>query len=602
MLKGAGMSIAGAILSACGGTATPNTPNQASTGATAASGGAASSGATTAAGASSITNALGVALPGDALPLDQQYILLPVGQTGGGYGHIMESLYNRAFEHAGGYETLTTLNTNLEVVGVGAESWKVSEDGLQWDFALRKDLTFSDGTPITAEDWVYTLRRSLSNGYDFAWFYYDIKNAAKVTSKELPPEQLGIEAVDTHTLRVTTEAPTPYFPAIGVWFGVAPKQAYEKNGDNWALDPAKYISSGPFILKEFERGVRHKWELNPSYKGVRKPYVTEIREQLLPQGPAGTPTGSLPSYIAKETQQYIIDGNTPAGEAGLIEQNPILKSESHPQPPGSTDYLGFNTLPGKFAPLDNPDVRMALSKAIDKETLVKEIFRGFAEPAWGILPKGFPNNNDEALKKLDPNVYDPEAAKQLLSKAGYAGGAGFPTFELWLRQPNTAQQAMAQAIQARWKENLGITVELKPADFQSFTDTSFAQKNAPMYFVSYSLDYYDPATFLNVFRNGGRHPHENPEWTEFYNKANATLQPEERLTLLKQAEQQLVESTAWYFLQSPFSIYLWPCNLAGETVQPNKDGYQFNTGGGVGSPHAYEGLYWSNSTCRADLR
>jgi oligopeptide transport system substrate-binding protein len=540
------------------------------------------------------TNALGVTLPPDALPLSEQYILEPVGEVGGGYGHIMESLYNRAFEHAGGYETLTTLNTDLEVVPVACEGWTVSEDGLSWDFALRKDLVFSDGKPITAHDWVFTLRRALANQYDFGWFYFDIKNAAKVYSKELPPEELGIEAVDDYTLRITTEAPTPYLPGLGTWFGVAPRHAYEEYGENWALDPAKYVSSGPFKLTVFERGVRHKWELNPTYKGIRRPYIAEIREEKLPKG--------LPAYIAGDIKRYTIDMNTPAGEVALINSNPILRAESHPQPSSFTDYLGFNTLAGKFPPLDNPNVRLALCKAIDKEVLVAQIYSGFANPAWGILPAGFPNYIGDQLKELEPNKFDPEAARQLLANAGYPDGKGFPVFELYIRQPTDKQLALCEAIQARWKEVLGIQVELRPSDFQSFTAAAFKDRTAPMYHVGYSLDYYDPATFLNVFRNGGRHPHENPEWTEFYNQANATLDFAKRFELMAEAEKQLVLSTAWYFLVSPFSIMLWPCNLKGETLQPNKNGFAFWGGGGVGCPHAYEGMYWAQSDCRKGLR
>ena len=568
-----------ATLTACGGQA-PQTPNSAAT--------------TGEPAAVSLVNALGVQLPADALPLDQQFRLEPISETGGGFGHIMESLYNRAFEHAGGYETLTTLDNDLKVIGIGAESWSVADDGLTWDFKLRKELVFSDGKPVTANDWVYTLQRSLSNGYDFGWFYSDIKNASKVLSKELPVEQLGISAPDDYTLRIVTEAPTPYLPAIGVWFGVAAKHAYEQNGENWALDPAKYVASGPFTLKEFERGVKHRWELNTTYKGIRRPYFTQIREEKLPS--------SLPAYIAGDLRAYEINGNSPANEAQMVESNPALKAEAHRQPSSNTDYLGFNTLAGKFPPLDNPDVRMALSKAIDKEKLIGEIFRGFADPAWGILPKGFPNYIGDRLKALEPNKYDPEAARQLLSKAGYADGKGFPSFDMWVRQPTPAQLALAQALQARWKENLGITIEIRPADFQSFTDTAFVQKNAPLYYVAYSLDYYDPATFLNVFRNGGRHPHENEAWTTAYNTANATLAPDELFKLMAQSEEDLVTSTAWYFLQSPVTQMLWPCNLAGEAIQPNKDGFQFHLGGGVGCPHAYEGMYWSNSTCRADLK
>jgi ABC-type oligopeptide transport system substrate-binding subunit len=607
LLKGAGLVVMGAagngLLAACGGPAAPAAgPTTAATDAalgaaptaaaeTTPAPAAATTAAVTAAPATGgASGAAGASLPPDALAADKQIWVTGIGQTGGGFGHIMESLYNRAFEHNGGAESLTTLNNDLEVVGVGAESWKASDDGLSWDFKLRQGLTFSDGRPVTAKDWVYTLRHSLSNKYDFGWFYFDIKNASKLAEGKAKPEELGIEALDDYTLRITTEAPTPYLPALGVWFCVAPDQAWEKLGENWALDPAKYVSSGPFILKEFQRDVQHRWTRNDKYSGSRKVYFTEIQEKTLPKG--------LPPYIAGDVQGYTIDSTTPAGEVAMINGNPVLKSEQHPQPSSYTDYLGFNTLAGKFKPLDNPDVRMALSKAIDKEQLVKDIFRGLADPAWGILPKGFPNYIGDELKGLDPNKYDPAVAKQLLSKAGYADGKNFPKLELWVRQPTPAQSALAQAIQARWKENLGIEVELKPADFQSFTDTVFTKKNAPMYYVGYSLDYYDPATFLNVFRSTGRHPHEDKAWDDFYNKANANLKLDERMKQLQEAEKRLVNSTAWYFLANPFSVSLWPCNLAGEQLKPNKSGYQFNGGGGVGSIHAFEGMYWSNSDCR----
>lgn len=546
----------------------------------------------TAAPATGPQNALGVTLPADALPLEEQYILTAVGVTGGGFGHIMESLYNRAFEHAGGYETLTTLNINLETVPVACESWKVSDDGLNWDFALRKDLVFSDGKPVTANDWVYTLQRSLSNQYDFGWFYFDIKNASKVYSKELPVEELGVTALDDYTLRITTEVPTPYLPGIGTWYGVAAKHAYEELGENWALDPAKYVSSGPFKLTQFERGVQHKWELNTTYKGIRRPYMIEIREQKLAVG--------LPAYIAGDLQTTAIDMNSPSGDVAQVNSNPLLRAESHPQPSSSTDYIGFNTL-GKFPELANPDVRMALSKALDKETLVAQIYQGFGNPAWGILPAGFPNYIGDQLKELDPNKYDPEAAKALLAKAGFPGGQGFPKFEMYIRQPNDKQKLMCEAIQAMWQENLGITVELRPSDFQSFTAAAFTDRTAPLYHVGYALDYYDPATFLNVFRDGGRHPTDTKDWTVAYNEANATLDAAKRFQMMQDSEKALVNSTAFIFLVSPFSISLWPCNLKGETTVPNKDGFAFFGGGGVGCPHAYEGMYWAQSDCRAGL-
>ena len=223
---------------------------------------------------------------------------------------------------------------------------------------------------------------------------------------------------------------------------------------------------------------------------------------------------------------------------------------------------------------NNPDVRLALCKAIDKENLINEIYQGFAYPAWGILPKGFPNYN-EANRDLDPNVFDVDAAKELLAGAGYADGAGFPSYEIWIRQPSTQQSAVCQAIQARWKENLGITVELRPSDFQSFTNAAFTEKTAPIYYVNYAQDYNDPATFLNVFRSTGRHPHADESWDELYDAANSSFDEEARMSGMAEAESLLVKSCAWFFMAQPFSTSLWHCNAGGWGLEPNKDGYQF---------------------------
>ena len=119
--------------------------------------------------------------------------------------------------------------------------------------------------------------------------------------------------------------------------------------------------------------------------------------------------------------------------------------------------------------------------------------------------------------------------------------------------------------------------------------------------VNYSQDYFDPATFLNIFRSTGRHPHSDPAWDEFYTAANGLLDPEKRSVEMKKAEVTLFQDAVFYGLHSPFSISLWPCNKAGEWAGPNKDGYSFG-GGAPGMFHAFEKWYWSNSDCRKQLK
>lgn len=540
-------------------------------------------------------NALGVILPADALPLEEQYRLIQIGkpgeQAGGSYGHEMESLYNRAYPMGYGSEPLTQLDIERNVQGVACESWQVSEDGLAWDFKLRKELKFSDGKPITAHDWVWTFRHSFSKGYDFGWFYFDILNAKEVLAGEKPPEELGVEALDDYTLRIKTREFVPYIPSLGVWAFVAPPQAYEKYGDNWSVTPEQYIASGPWKLVEFERGVKWTWELNAEYQGINRPYYTQLRGRTLPTG--------LPAYIAGDIQRHAIGIDTPAGEVAIVNANPILRSESHPQPSLVTWYIGFNTS-GKFKPLDDINVRMALSKAIDKEKIIGEVGRGFAYPAWGLVPKGFPGNIYDELKSREPNKFDPEAAKELLAKAGYPNGEGFPKFELWIRKPQPYMVTLCEAVQAAWKEHLNIDVELYPTDHQSFTAKTFKEKDIPIYFVGYSMDFYDPATFLSVFRSGGRHPHDDEEYDVAYNTANTTRDPRKRLELLGEAEKILVDKVGYIFLIQPFTVALWPCNLKGEGLRPNSAGFQSDSGYGGGA-HPWVGAYWSNSDCRKGL-
>jgi ABC-type transport system substrate-binding protein len=157
-----------------------------------------------------------------------------------------------------------------------------------------------------------------------------------------------------------------------------------------------------------------------------------------------------------------------------------------------------------------------------------------------------------------------------------------------------------EAIQAVWKETLGIQVELRFVEIQSFTQAVFKDRTVPMYHVNYGMDYYDPATFMNIFREGGRHPADMKAWTETYNKANMELDPTKRFEMLAQSEKELVEHGSYYFMSSSNSISLYPCNLGG--LKPNKDGFVFGGGGGPGTPHAWEGLYWTTSDCRKGLR
>ena len=272
--------------------------------------------------------------------------------------------------------------------------------------------------------------------------------------------------------------------------------------------------------------------------------------------------------------------DTPAGEIGIINANPVLRAESHPQPSRVTWYIGFNTL-GDFPPLADSKVRLALNKAIDKETIIGEVGRGFAYPAWGIVPKGFPGNINDKLKDADANVFDLEAAQELLAEAGFPGGEGFPKYELWIRNPQPYMVTLCEAVQAAWKEHLNIDVDLYPTDHQSFTATRLCGKEDPHVLCGLFRDYYDPSTFLAVFRSGGRHPHDDPAFDEAYAAANSTSLMRKASGTPRRVRGNHGQQVGYIFLIQPFSISLWPCNLAGEGVEPNRKGIQSDAGYGA---------------------
>ena len=533
------------------------------------------------------TNSAGIVLPADALPLDQQTWKIGNAMTAA-HGHWMKSLYNLLWGNTMHDEPLVGLDYNGDPFPCGCESWTVSEDNLNWDFYLRKDLTWTDGSPVTALDWEWTLKYTMGNNYDFGWYYSDVKNALKVLNGELPKEDLGIQSIDDYTLRITTELPTPYFPSVMCFFMPMSKAAFEKYGEMYELDPETFNGCGPWTLTKFDRATGCEWKLNTNYKGVRQVYFESCYEGPLSSG--------LAAYMSGDIYGYSMSASTPPGEQAFINTNPVLRAESHPVAPNITYYVGFDTLPDHFAPLDNADVRLALCKAIDKETMVGQVGKGFASAAWGMLPPGFVNNNDEVLKALEPNVFDVEAARQLLSKAGYPDGKGFPEFDMWVRDAVTGYD---EAVQAAWKDNLGIKVNLKGADYAGFTAQVWGNRVAPIYRVAYSLDYFDPSTFLNIWRDGCRHPTAMPEWTEKYNTANSTMDSVQRFELLKQAEIDLVNSTVFFGIWCDLYYSLYPCNLGGNFMLPDHKGYINAYALGRS---ANNDLYWTNSTCRASLK
>jgi len=225
----------------------------------------------------------GNVLPDDAAPVaDQVYKVYFDSTLNFETVDFLVSVYNEAGVTNIHSEPLIRLDNNFIPQPAAALSWSSNADGTEWTFNLDPNLNWSDGTPVTAADYVTTFQYAANkdHAWDFAWFFQapgEIKNWSKVNAGEVPDDQLGVVAKDAKTLVFTTETPAPFFPAKALYSTPLQKAAFEKYGPYYNNDPKTSVSCGPFMLKEFTKGERVIWVANDSYTGTNKPFIREIQ-------------------------------------------------------------------------------------------------------------------------------------------------------------------------------------------------------------------------------------------------------------------------------------------------------------------------------------
>ena len=459
------------------------------------------------------------------------------------------------------------LDKNFKTQPGAATKWEVDSSGLVWSFHLDPKLVWTDGSPVTADDYVATFQYGADpkHAWDFTWFFSGvIKNWDEVIAGKVPADQLGMKAVDANTLAVTTVSPAPYLPAMMLYSNPLQKKALTANGGLYNSNVATTVSSGPFILKEWTKGNRLVFEANTKYGGTNKPYI----QKIIVTGAA--PSTDLAAYQANEID-FVAGSTLSPADNTLVEQDPALSKQSHSQPNDfRTDYLFFDT---KNPPFDNVKVRQAISRVVDRDAIIKQIIKpSQGIPAYSFLMPGFPGSNSQALKGIQN--YDVAAAKQLLSDAGYPGGKGFPKITLWLRNEAPVRQALAQAIAASIKQNLGIDVEVSNKENKTFTEAMNAKPTKIQFgMVSYGMDFLDPYNMLSVWLGGGRHNWNNATFDDQVKKAAAfTGDPAQRVTMFQDAEKLLVTEAPGVFIYHRYQSDLYKGYLKGSELEADQNG------------------------------
>jgi len=501
------------------------------------------------------------ALPPDALPQSEQVLTYPLKLESGTYIDYMKTMYNCLQGAADlAQESLVSFDKDLNAVPTGAESWETSDDGLTWTFHLRKELTWWDGKPVTAHDYVFALHRAVQQGYDFGWYWSfaaGLKNWSQVSKGEVPVEELGAKALDDYTLTLTTDVPKPYFPGVLVWLYPVPRHAVEAHGDEYATTAETMVGNGPFKLVEWVKGDHMTFVKNPEYRGI---WTSMLEKVILKYGTDDPETG-FPAYQNDEIYYSRVN----PGQLAFAKKN--MPDQLYTWPTFQVFYLSFDTTK---PPFDDIRVRRAFHYAFNREELCATVLKYLALPAYSPLMSGYPGHDLEAAKSV--SKYDPEDAKKLMAEAGYPGGKGFPKLELWLRgAEDTWQTPAASYMQAQFKETLGVEIIPRQAEMKVFTD-ALNNRTQNFFMLPYAFDYVDPSNFMDLFRTGGRHAWSNAEYDRLVNEADPMLDQEARLQKYRQAEKILIEEASQVFAFQQLTSAVWKPFVKGEGVEANKDG------------------------------
>lgn len=537
-----------------------------------------------------MTTVFGEELPEDAVPYDQQIYRLPCSNTATQTTFdFFVYVYQRYCGSDMFGDPLIELDKDFNVIPAAAESWEVSEDGRTWTFRLREGQVWSDGTPLTANDYVATFRMAATpeNGWDFTWFYGflgpgGIENWNQVIAGELPVEDLGVEAIDDLTFAVTTEGVFPPLPGVMKFSWPIQAKALEEHGQFYNSGLENHVSAGPFMLKEFDPGNRIVLEANPTYNGYRKPRLKEIEYIYM------APGTEFAAFENGEIDNVGYESLSPADFEIILNDETLSANYLRHFGDFRTDYLLFDTF---NPPFDNLDVRKAFAKSVDRESIVTNVWGEIkAMPAYSMLMPGFPSSDTEGALR-DYQAYDCPAAQEHLAAAGYADGEGFPAQELWLRNESPAMAAVFQATAASIAECLNISIEVSNKDNKVYNDALNAEPTELTFgAVSYGMDFLDPANMLgNVWHSSGRHSWKNDEFDNLVTEASAMVgDPEARDQMFRDAEEILVDDVGGVFIG-----HRWQGNL----LQPYILGDAFR----VPDSQGIAGFHWGNDSAISEV-
>ncbi|CAK7076869.1 oligopeptide ABC transporter substrate-binding protein OppA [Citrobacter portucalensis] len=418
-----------------------------------------------------------------------------------------------------------------------AEKWE-NKDFKVWTFHLRKDAKWSDGTPVTAQDFVYSWQRlanpNTASPYASYLQYGHIVNIDDIIAGKKPVTDLGVKAIDDHTFEVTLSEPVPYFYKLLVHSSVSPvpRAAVEKFGEKWT-QPANIVTNGAYKLKDWVVNERIVLERNTNYWDNAKTVINQVTYL-----PISSEVTDVNRYRSGEIDMTY--NNMPIELFQKLKKE--IPNEVHVDPYLCTYYYEINN---QKAPFNDVRVRTALKLALDRDIIVNKVKNQGDLPAYSFTPP-----YTDGAKLVEPEWFKwsqekrNEEAKKLLAEAGYTAEKPL-TFDL-LYNTSDLHKKLAIAAASIWKKNLGANVKLENQEWKTFLDTRH-QGNYDVSRAGWCADYNEPTSFLNMVLSDSSNNtvhYKSPAFDKLIADTLKVTDEAQRSELYSKAEQQLDKDSA----------------------------------------------------------
>ena len=441
-----------------------------------------------------------------------------------------------------------------------AERWETSEDGLTWTFFLREH-QWSDGRPVTAEDFVYAWRRALdpATASEYASILYVFQNARAINSGAMPPDALGVRAVNARTIELRLEHPVPYLTELlsHVTSYPVPRHVVEAKGKDWSR-PGSYVGNGAYMLAE--------WVPNDHITLIKNPRfydAPEVKIQRVVYHPTADYDAALRRFRAGELD---IQERLPPQQIDWLRAN--MRDTLRMVPQLRIEYVVFNqTRP----PFTDARIREAISLAANRETLSEKIRRLGEPPAYQIVPPNIANYSEGPVLEFKFLPYPARLARaqSLMREAGYGPDKRLKT-TLALRSATAAERAEGAALQEMWRQ-IFVDAEIVPSDNAVFYN-ALRTADFDLAKSSWGADFNDARNFLFLLMsdsgdglNYGRY--RNAEFDRLMRQSDQEADARRRALLMAEAEAIALKESAW----AP--LYFWVTN---DLVQPYVKGWVSN--------------------------